>query len=68
MCRPRLTHREHVRSTVKAPPLKANNGRELRKFYDICNQHIRAIKAYDVYGIDTFLTVVTELKLDEVTS
>ena len=27
--RPRLTHRERVRSIVQAPPMKADNGREL---------------------------------------
>ena len=65
--RPRLIHREHVRSILQAPPLKANNGRELRKLYDLCNQHIRAIRAFDAYDIETFLTIVMELKLDEVT-
>ena len=65
--RPRLTHREHVRNILHAPSLKAHNGRELRKLYDTCNQHIRAIKAFEAYDIDTFLTVVMELKLDEVT-
>ena len=31
--RPRLTHREHVRSIVQAPPMKADNGRELRRSF-----------------------------------
>ena len=65
--RPRLIHREHVRSIIQAPPLKACNGRELRRLYDLCNQHIRAIKASDDYEIDTLLTIIMELKLDEVT-
>ena len=65
--RPRLTHREHVRSILQAPPLKAHNGREVRKLYDICTQHIRAIKASDSFDLDTFLTIIMELKLDEVT-
>ena len=65
--RPRLTHRKHVRNILPAPALKAHNGRELQKLYDICNQHIRAIKAFYFYDIDTFLTIVMELKLDEVT-
>ena len=64
---PRLTHREHVCNIIHAPALKAQNGRELRKLYDICNQHIRSIKAFDAYDVDTFLTIVMELKLDEVT-
>ena len=47
--------------------MKAHNGRELLKLYDTCNQHIRAIRALEAYDIDTFLTIVMELKLDEVT-
>ena len=64
---PRLTHREHVRNILHAPPLKAHNGRELHKLYNICKQHIGAIKAFNAYDIDTFLVIVMELKLDEVT-
>ena len=66
---PRLTHCEHVHNILNAPALKAHNGRELRKLYDTCtsNQHIRAINAFDAYDIDTFLMIVMELKLDEVT-
>ena len=65
--RPRITHREHVRTILQAPVMKSNTGRELRKLYDLCKQHIRAIKASDHYDLDTFLTIVMELKLDEVT-
>ena len=60
---PRLTHCKHICSILQAPLMKANNGRELQKLYDLCNQHIRAIKATDSYNIDTFLMfVVTKLK------
>ena len=65
--RPRLIHKPHVQSILQAPPLNANNSRELRKLYDLRNQHIWARKASDDYGIDTLLTSVMELKLDEVT-
>ena len=67
--RPRLIHYKHVRSILQAPPLKANNGRELRKLYDLWNhnQHIREIKAFDVYNLNTFLTIPMELNVDEVT-
>ena len=64
---PRLIHLEHVCSIVHTPPLNAHNGRELRRLYDLCNQHIRAIKASDEYDNDTFLTTVMDLKLDEFT-
>ena len=47
--------------------MKANNGKELRRLYDLWNQHIRAIKAFDAYDLDTFLTTIMELKLDETT-
>ena len=33
---PRITHRENVRSILHAPIMKANNGKELRKLYDVC--------------------------------
>ena len=51
---PRLTHYTHVCSILQALPLKANNGRELRKLYNHCNQHTRAIKASDNYNINMF--------------
>ena len=63
--RPRIIHREHVRSILQAPVLKFHSNKELRKLYDLCNQHIRAIKASEQYDLNTFLTVVMELKLDE---
>ena len=65
--RPRLIHREHIRSIVHAPALNAHNGRELRRLYNLCNHHIRTSKSSDDYDIYTFLTTVMELKLDEFT-
>ena len=47
--------------------MKANNGKELRRLYDLWNQHIRAIKAFNTYDPDTFLTAIMELKLGETT-
>ena len=64
---PRLTHREYIRSILHAPPLKANNGRGLRKLYDIWWQHIRAIELSHQLDLDKFFTIVMELKMDEVT-
>ena len=61
----RITHREHVRSILQTPVMKSNSGRELRRLYDHCNQHIRAIKASEHCDLDTLLSVVMELKLDE---
>ena len=65
--RPGLSFHEHVYSIVHALPMKADNGRELQRLYDRWNQHIRAIKAFDAYDIDTFLTAIMELKLGETT-
>ena len=65
--RPRLTHREHVRTIVQAPPMRADSGRELQRLYNLWNQHIRAIKGFDAYNNNTFLTAVMELKLGETT-
>ena len=65
--RPRLIHQEHVRSILQVPSMKANNGKELRRLYDLYNQHIRAIKLADYFDLDTFLTIVMELKPDEAT-
>ena len=63
----RITNCEHVCSILQTLSLKAHNGKELRKLYDLCSQHIRVIKATDTCNIDTFLTIIMELKLDEVT-
>ena len=49
--RPRITHREHVRSILQAPIMKANNGKELRKLYDVCKQHVRAIQLSDHFDL-----------------
>ena len=65
--RPRLIHREHVLNIVQAPPIKAKNGKELRRLYDPWNQHIRAIKAFEAYDINTFLTAIMQQKLGEAT-
>ena len=35
--------------------------------YDLWNQHIRAIKAFDACDIDTLLTAIMEQKLGEAT-
>ena len=47
--------------------MKANNGKELLKLYDVCKQHKRAIELSDHFDLETFLTIAMELKLDEVT-
>ena len=47
--------------------MKADNGKELQSLYDLWNQHIRAIKAFNTYNIDTFLTAIMEQKLEVAT-
>ena len=54
---------------MQVPPImKANNGKERRKFYGVCAQHIRAIEPSNHFSLDTFLTIVMELKMNEVTT
>ena len=65
--RTRLIHCEHVRSIVQAPPMNADNGKEIRRLYDLWNQHVRVIKAFNVYNINAFLTAIMERKLGEAT-
>ena len=43
--RPRLIHQTHVREIVETPCLKDGSGKELRRFHDVMQQHIRALKA-----------------------
>ena len=43
--RPRLIHQTHVCKICEVPPLKEGTGKELRRFYDILQQHLRALKA-----------------------
>ena len=47
--------------------MKSDNGRELRRLYDLWTLDISAIKAFDAYNLDTFLTTVMQLKLGETT-
>ena len=53
-------------SILQAPVMKVNNGRELRKLHDVCKQHIMAVQLSDHFNLEMFLTIVMELKMDEV--
>ena len=55
--RPRVIHHQHLGSIHQALIMKANNGGELHKLYDVCKQYIRAIKLSDHYDLNTFLTI-----------
>ena len=61
----------HIRHTSKAScqlcPSRQKNSSELCKLYDLYNQHFWALKESDEYNLDTFLSIVMELKLDKVT-
>ena len=54
----------HVRKIIDAPSLRDGNGKELRKFHDTMQQHIRALKAMGHEPPGSFLTSLLELKLD----
>ena len=62
--RTRLIHQTHVRKIIKAPSLKDGSGKELRKFHDTMQQHLRALKAMGHEPPGPFLTSLLELKLD----
>lgn len=66
--RPRLIHQTHVREIIEAPHLKDGSGKELRRFHDVMQQHIRALKAMGCEPPGPFLTSLLELKLDMDTS
>ena len=46
--------------------MKENNGKELRKLYDTNKQHISAIELSERFDLGTFLIIVMESKMDEV--
>ena len=62
--RPRLIHQAHVKMVLEAPTLKEGTGRELRRFHDTIQQHLRALKAMDYEPFAPFITSTLELKLD----
>jgi hypothetical protein len=66
--RPRLIHQTHVRKIMETATLKDGNGKELRKFHDTMQQHIRALKAMGYESPGPFLTSLLELKLDTATT
>ena len=63
--RPRLIHKAHVRMILDTPSLKEGTGKELRRFHDTVQQHLRALKAMDYQAPGPFVTSVLELKLDQ---
>ena len=62
--RPRLIYQTHVRMILDAPAPKDGTGKELRKLYDMVQQHLRALKAMDYKPSGPFITSILELKLD----
>ena len=65
--RPRLIHRAHVQRIMDAQPLKDGSGKELRRLHETLQQHLRALKAMKCEPDSSFITSVTELKLDSET-
>ena len=50
---------------IEAPPIKEGNGKELCRFHDTVQQHLRALKAMGCEAPRPFITSVLELKLDQ---
>lgn len=63
--RPRFIHQTHVRKIMETPPIKEGTGKELRRFHDTVQQHLRALKAMDHDPSGAFVTSILELKLDQ---
>ena len=66
--RPRLIQRMHVCAILKTPPVKDGNSKDLRRLYDVANQHLCTLKAMDYKSYESFITSVLELELDEETT
>ena len=64
--KPHLIHRKHVCSIVKAPSLKEESGRELRRLHDVLSQYLCDLTTWDPYG--PFVTALMKLKLDLATN
>ena len=63
--RPRIIHQTHVRRIYEVPSLKDDSGKELRRFHDTVQQHLRALKAMKEDPTGSFITALLELKLDK---
>ena len=46
--RPRLIHCEHVRAILDVVFLKDSYSTEIRRLYDVTNQHLRGLKVLDM--------------------
>ena len=62
--RPRLIHQAHVRKIMEAPSLRDGSWKDLRRFHDTMQQHLRALQAMGHEPPGPFLTSLLELKLD----
>ena len=62
--RPRLIHQSHVKVILEVPSLKDSSGKELRKFHDTLQQHLRALDAAECEPLSQFITSIIQLKLD----
>ena len=65
--RPILLHQTHVRKIYELPNVKEGTGKELRKFHDVAQQHLRALKSMGKEPSGPFITSLLELKLDQTT-
>ena len=59
-----LTHQTHVRMIIEATPHRDGTGKELRRLYDVVQQHLQALKAMKYQPSGSFITSMLELKLD----
>lgn len=55
---PRLIHQSHVKEIMETPRFKDGSSRELRRFHNVMQQHIRALKSIGCEPPGPFLTTI----------
>ena len=63
--RPRLIHQAHVCAILEVLSLKNGSGSELYSLHDVVKQHMKVLEAMECDSIETFVSTLTELKLDQ---
>ena len=58
----------HVTAIRDIPVLTDGNSKEMRRFHDVANQHLRAMRNMKHDEFDTFISAFLELKFNKATS
>ena len=63
----RSIHQKHVKTIIEAPTVKTGTGKELRQLHDLVSQHLRSLRTANRDTLDTFMSSLIEMKLDQAT-